>query len=90
VTEKHVLDPPLLLLGIPDERDACVGWLTELLQAEGLEKAHLVREDGAARLCLCLCLHSRPAALQRKSDARAGALMRHAMFALMKYPEKIE
>jgi len=52
MTEKYVLDLPLLLPGIPDERDACVGRLTELLHAEGLEKAHLVREDGAARLCL--------------------------------------
>ena len=52
MTAKYVLDLPLLLPGVPDERDACVGRLTELLQAEGLEKAHLVHEDGAARLCL--------------------------------------
>jgi len=52
VTAKYVLDLPLLLPGIPDERDTCVERLTELLQAEGLEKAHLVSEDGGARLCL--------------------------------------
>jgi Cd2+/Zn2+-exporting ATPase len=52
MTEKLKLDLPLVLPDIADERDACVGRLTELLQAEGLELAHLVREDGSARLCL--------------------------------------
>jgi Cd2+/Zn2+-exporting ATPase len=52
MTGKCVIDLSLLLPGIPDEQDACVGRLTDLLQAEGLEKAHLVREDGVARLCL--------------------------------------
>lgn len=52
MTGKCVIDLSLLLPGIPDEQDACVGRLTDLLQAEGLEKAHLVREDGIARLCL--------------------------------------
>jgi len=50
MTEKLKLDLPLVLPDIADERDACVGRLTELLQAEGLELAHLVREDGSARL----------------------------------------
>ncbi|MBI2782529.1 MAG: cation transporter, partial [Gammaproteobacteria bacterium] len=52
MAEKLKLDLSLLLPELPDERDACVGRLTELLQAEGLEKVHLVREDGSARLCL--------------------------------------
>ena len=52
MTEKCTLDLSLVLPDIPDERDACVGRLTELLLAEGMEKVHLVREDGAARLCL--------------------------------------
>ncbi len=50
--EKLELDLPLVLPDIPDERDACVGRLTELLQAEGLEKVHVIRKDGSARLCL--------------------------------------
>ncbi len=52
MAEKLKLDLSLILPDIPDERDACVERLTELLQAEGLEKVHLVREDGSARLCL--------------------------------------
>ena len=52
MAEKCTLDLPLLLPGIPDERDACVGRLTALLQAEGLERVHVVREDGGTRLCL--------------------------------------
>ena len=52
MAEKCTLDLSLLLPDVPDERDTCVGRLTELLQAEGLERAHVVREDGAARLCL--------------------------------------
>jgi Cd2+/Zn2+-exporting ATPase len=50
--EKLRLDLSLVLPRVPDERDACVGRLTELLEAEGLGKAHLVREDDTARLCL--------------------------------------
>ena len=46
MAEKCTLDLSLLLPDIPDERDACAGRLTELLQAEGLEKVHLAREDG--------------------------------------------
>ncbi len=52
MAEKLKLDLSLVLPDVADERDACVGRLTELLQAEGLEKVHLVREDGIARLCL--------------------------------------
>jgi len=52
MAEKLELELSLVLPEIPDERDACVGRLTNLLQAEGLEKVHLVHEDGGARLCL--------------------------------------
>ncbi len=52
MSEKCTLDLSLVLPDVPDERDACVGRLTALLQAEGLEKVHVVREDGSARLCL--------------------------------------
>lgn len=51
-TGKLSLELTLLLPEIPDERDACVGRLSKLLQAEGLEKVHLIHENGAARLCL--------------------------------------
>ncbi len=52
MAEKLKLDLSLVLPDVADERDACVGRLTRLLQAEGLEKVHLVREDGSAHLCL--------------------------------------
>ncbi len=71
MTEKCTVDLALLLPGIPDERDACVRRLTELLQAEGLEKVHLVREDSSARLCL----HYDP---QRFSVARVRELAQAA------------
>ena len=52
MTEKLKLDLPLILPDVADERDACVGRLTRLLQAEGLGTAHVVHENGSARLCL--------------------------------------
>gem|GEM_PF-955975 len=52
MTEKLKLDLPLVLPDVADERDACVGRLIRLLQAEDLELAHLVHEDGGTRLCL--------------------------------------
>ena len=52
MTEKLKLDLPLVLPDVANERDACVGRLIRLLQAEGLELAHLVHEDGGPRLCL--------------------------------------
>ncbi len=51
-TEKLALDLPVVLPDTPDERDACVGRLTRLLQVEGMEKVHLVHEGGSFRLCL--------------------------------------
>jgi Cd2+/Zn2+-exporting ATPase len=42
----------LVLPRVPDERDACIGRLTDMLQAQGMEKVHVVQQDGKARLCL--------------------------------------
>lgn len=52
MSEKLTLELGLVLPEIPDERDACIGRLTALLRDDGLEQAHIVREDGSARLCL--------------------------------------
>ena len=52
MTEKCSIELALLLPDIPNERDACVGRMIELLQAEGLEKIHLVHQNGSAYLCL--------------------------------------
>lgn len=71
MVEKLKLNLSLVLPDVADERDACVGRLTELLRAEGLEKVHLVREDGAANLCL----HYDP---QRFSVTRVRELARAA------------
>lgn len=51
-TGKLVLDLALVLPGIPDEQDACVARLASLLRDKGIDPAHIVRVDGAARLCL--------------------------------------
>ncbi len=52
MAEKLKLDLSLVLPDVADERDTCVGRLTKLLHAEGLEKVHVVHENGSARLCL--------------------------------------
>jgi hypothetical protein len=39
----------LVLLHLPDERDACVGGLVFLLKSADVDQAHVVREDGKAR-----------------------------------------
>jgi len=52
MAEKLALDLPVVLPDTPDERDACVGRLIRLLQAEGMEKVHLVHEGDNSRLCL--------------------------------------
>lgn len=56
MTEKLSLQLALVLPGIPDERDSCIERLTEMLQAQGMEKVHIVQTDGE----LCLCLHYDP------------------------------
>ena len=50
--DKLVLDLTLLLPHVPDERDSCVERLISLLKSEHIEQAHVIREDGKARLCL--------------------------------------
>lgn len=45
MSEKLKLDLSLILPDIPDERDACVGRLSELLQAEGIEQVHVARKS---------------------------------------------
>ena len=52
MTEKLPLELALVLPGIPDERDTCVERLTSVLQAEGLEKVHVVQQNGKPVLCL--------------------------------------
>jgi len=52
VAEKLMLDLSVVLPGVPDERDACVARLAELLQAEGMERVHVAQEEDTARLCL--------------------------------------
>jgi Cd2+/Zn2+-exporting ATPase len=52
MAEKLMLDLSLALPGIPDKRDACVERLTQLLQAEGMERVHVISQDDSARLCL--------------------------------------
>lgn len=56
MTEKLSLQLALVLPGIPDQRDACIERLTEILQAQGMEKVHVVQQDGQP----CLCLHYDP------------------------------
>lgn len=56
MTEKLFLELALVLPGIPDERDACIQRLTDTLQAQGMEKVHVVQKNGKP----CLCLHYDP------------------------------
>ena len=51
-TDKLVLDLTLVLPHVPDERDSCVERLISLLQSENIDQAHVIREDGKARLCM--------------------------------------
>ena len=52
MTDKLSLQLALVLPGIPDERDACMARLTALLQVQGLEKVHIVQQEGKPVLCL--------------------------------------
>lgn len=83
MTEKLALDLPVVLPDTPDERDACVGRLTRLLQAEGMEKVHLVHEAGGSRLCLHYDPQryslSRVRELAQAAGARIGKRFRHEM-----------
>jgi Cd2+/Zn2+-exporting ATPase len=51
--QKLQIEIPLLLPSITDEGDGCVARLQELLTTRrGVERAHVVQENGAARMCL--------------------------------------
>ena len=52
MTNRLFLQVGLVLPGVPDEQDSCIARLTELLQAKGLEKVHIVPQDGKPTLCL--------------------------------------
>ena len=41
-----------MLPGVPDEEDACIARFTNLLQARGLEKVHVVEQECRPVLCL--------------------------------------
>ena len=71
--DKLALDLALVLPGIPDERDACVARLTSLLQSEDIGQAHVIREDGKARLCLHYNFERISLAEVRQLAAAAGA-----------------
>lgn len=81
MTEKLALQLALVLPGIPDERDSCIERLTAMLQAEGLEKVHIVQNDGQP----CLCLHYDPMrfslpqvrSMAEASGAQLSARYRH-------------
>lgn len=71
--EKLLLDLALILPDIPDEQDACVERMTSLLQGKGIDRAHVVREDGKARLCLHYDPERIGLAEVRRLAAAAGA-----------------
>ncbi len=52
MTEKLFLQLALVLPGVPDERDTCIARLTDALQVRGLEKVHVVQQEGKPVLCL--------------------------------------
>jgi Zn2+/Cd2+-exporting ATPase len=60
MTEKLALELALVLPSVPDERDACIDRLKVALQAQGMEKVHIVQKSGTTNLCL----HYDPARFQ--------------------------
>lgn len=83
MTEKLSLQLALVLPDVPDERDSCIQRLTDTLLAQGLEKVHVVRQDGEA----CLCLHYDPTqfslrqvrGIAEASGARLSARYQHEL-----------
>jgi len=81
VADTLTLDLALLLPDVPDQRDACVGRLIDSLHGAGVARAHVLRGDGAAQLCL----HYDPERfdiealrrLARGAGARLSARYRH-------------
>lgn len=83
MTEKLALQLALVLPGIPDERDACVGRLTDTLRAQGLEQVHVVQQDGKPFLCLhfdpAQTSLSRVRGLAQTAGASLSARYRHEL-----------
>ncbi len=84
MTEKLSLQLALVLPGVPDERDACIQRLTDTLQAQGLEKVHVVQQDGKP----AFCLHYDPARtslpqVRRMAEAAGAALSQRYQHELM-------
>ncbi len=85
MTERVALQLALVLPGVPDERDSCVQRLTDNLQAQGLEKVHVVQQDGKP----FLCLHYDPARtampqVRRMAEAAGAALSQRYQHELMR------
>ena len=68
------LDLPLLLPGVPDERDQCVERLMERVSTQrGIARAHLDRKGGDAVLCLHYDAHLVTLAQVRRLAEQAGS-----------------
>lgn len=85
MTEKLALQLALVLPGVPDERDSCIQRLTDNLQAQGLEKVHVVQQDGKP----FLCLHYDPAStampqVRRMAEAAGAELSGRYQHELMR------
>lgn len=50
--EKLSMQLALVLPDVPDERDSCIRRLIGLLTDQGLERVHIVQQDGLPQLCL--------------------------------------
>ena len=90
MTEKLQLDLTLLLPEM-EEGDACASLLTQELEAtRGVDKAHIVRENGKARLCLHydpdLVPLSKIERLARAAGARISDRYRHEAIPLDRIP----
>ncbi|MFZ5623858.1 MAG: heavy metal translocating P-type ATPase [Gemmatimonadota bacterium] len=90
MTKSTRLELPVLLPGVPDAHDSCVGRLQALLGARaGIERSHLVLADSdAAGGQALICIHydpdvltlSRVEALARAAGAEVSARYGHAVF----------
>lgn len=49
--EQLSLQLALVLPGVPNQHDSCIARLTALLQTKGLDKVHIVQQDGKPTLC---------------------------------------
>ena len=76
MTRRLRLDLPLLLPEIPDEQDACVARLESMLgEKQGVEDAHVLRDEADGRALLCLHYDDEALSLQEaeRVAVRAGA-----------------